>query len=138
MAIKLPIFSSGYRLFGGEKLTTLVQSVFGVNGTAQFQRKFVTAGLVAHAGGAQAGATPIPSDITEFDTVTTTADSSAMPVAVPGMRIVVINNGANSMNIFPGNTTDQINFLGANTAYPLAGFTTVEFVCAVVGHFHTH
>lgn len=62
-------------------------------------------GLTAHAGGGQGSAMLITSMIAQFSTVATTGDSAILPTATglpsgAALTITVINNGANSMNVF--------------------------------------
>lgn len=92
-------------------------------------------GLVAHAGGGQANGTPITTQMARFVTVATIADSGTLPVSIPGMSYTVSNAAANSMNVFPA-TGEQINALGANAAFALAGGKTAEFVCMKAGQWH--
>lgn len=57
-------------------------------------------GLTAHAGGGQAGATPLPSALNRVDTVANAADSVLLPPAIPGRQVVVNNNSANALQVF--------------------------------------
>jgi hypothetical protein len=94
-------------------------------------------GLVAHAGGGQASATPITTQMARFITVATAADSAVLPVSVPGMSYTVMNAAAaNSMNVFPA-SGEAINALAANTAIAVAANKTIEFVCAKAGVWHS-
>lgn len=99
--------------------------------------------IVAHAGGGQAGGTPLTAMINRVTVVATIADSvTLMPalMAQPncGLQILVVNAAANSLNIFPA-PGDNINALGANAAYALAGAATkaVTFNCTGNGQWHT-
>lgn len=96
----------------------------------------VSNGLTAKAGGGQAGATALPSDINRITTVATAGDSAVLPASVPGMEVTVCNAAAaNSMNLFPA-TGEQINVLGANAAFALAAGKTAVLSCAVAGQWH--
>lgn len=96
----------------------------------------VSNGLVAKAGGGQAGATLCASDINRFITVATANDSALLPASVPGMEITVTNAAAaNSMNLFPA-VGDAINALGANAAFAIAAGKSVVLSCAVAGQWH--
>jgi hypothetical protein len=57
-------------------------------------------GLVAGTTQTAAGGTPITSSIAEFDTVAHNNDAGTLPPAQPGMQIAVINNGANTLQVF--------------------------------------
>ena len=91
-------------------------------------------GITALAGGGQAGTSHIlTAAINRVTTVATAADSVKLPVAVPGVSLVVVNAAAaNSMNVFP-NTGDAINALPANAALAVAANKTVLLFCAVAG-----
>lgn len=89
-------------------------------------------GLVAHAGGGQALATPITTCIARFATVATLNDSSLLPPAVAGLELTVINSGAASMNVFPSGT-DTINGAAPSAAYALAAAKQAFFSCPANG-----
>ena len=93
-------------------------------------------GLTAFAGGGQVSGTPVTAMMNRFTVVATIADSGKLPAAVVGLSVVVINAAANSMNMFPS-TGDQINALGANVAFALAGAKTATFYCVNAGQWHT-
>lgn len=92
-------------------------------------------GLTAHAGGGQGSATLCTAMINRFTTVATIADSGLLPPSARGMNLTVINAATNSMNLFPSGT-EQINALGASTAFALAGGKTAELYCATAGQWH--
>lgn len=92
-------------------------------------------GVTAHAGGGQASAVPITAMITRVTTVATAGDSVVLPASATGLEITVANAASNSMNVFPAGT-DQVNSLGASTAYALAGGKTATFFCANSGQWH--
>jgi hypothetical protein len=85
-----------------------------------------TSGITAFAGGGQASATALTAEVNFVTTVASTADSVKLPAAVLGKHVVIFNDGANSMNIFPV-TGGQIDSLGANNAYSLAAGSSREF-----------
>lgn len=87
----------------------------------------VSEGLVAFSGGGQGSATLINALINEVDTVASPGDSVKLPIASEGLEVIVINNGANSLDIFP-NTDDEINSLGINTAFPIATGSRFIFI----------
>lgn len=76
-------------------------------------------GLVAHAGGGQAGATPLTTMQNFFGTVVTAGDSALLPAAKVGMEVAVINKAALSMNVFP-QPGEQMNG-AANAAQAVVG-----------------
>lgn len=91
------------------------------NGTSGTQT-----GLTAHAGGGQTNGTLLNPGFNQFSTVTTAADSATLPTNVLGNTVVVTNNGASSMNVFPA-LGDSINALSANTALAVAAGATTVF-----------
>lgn len=90
-------------------------------------------GIVAKAGGTQAAATPLTAFVSRVSTCATTGDSVALPLAA-GQRVILINAGAASMNVFAQNgSSDTINGTAGSTAYALASGKTAEFVSAGAG-----
>ena len=95
-------------------------------------------GLVALASGGQTGAPQMTSMINRIATVATAGDSVMLPPAgrYQGIKnLVVINDGAQVVNIFPG-SGDQIGGLGVNAAYALApgGIANFTLVNGPAGH----
>lgn len=90
--------------------------------------------LTAHAGGTQALGTPITTNMARFTVVATAGDSGLLPPAAAGQDIVVINSGAQSMNVFPA-TGEQINSGGANVAYALLPGRAVVFSATGTGNW---
>ena len=122
----------GQRLIDGEYL----------NGIADGQNFGYAAGLVAKAGGGQAGATVLSSKaLVEVDTVATANDSVMLPVSDAGMFMTVVNASANSMNVYAnslnntknGGAKDTINGAPNANAYAIAGGVSVIFFCASPG-----
>lgn len=97
-------------------------SLLPINPTSSTQT-----GLTAHAGGGQTNGTPLNPGFNQFSTVTTAADSATLPTNVLGNTVVVTNNGASSMNVFPA-TGDTINALSANAALAVAPGATTIFI----------
>jgi hypothetical protein len=109
-------------------------------------------GLVAQAGGAQLGATPITRKYSRFTTVVTAGDSAVLPPAGPGFECVVKNaHATNSMSVWPSAASqggyrgdgpnfpsgDAINALAVNTAFALAAGKAVRFFCVAPGVWDT-
>jgi len=88
-------------------------------------KRSVTAGITAVNPGAQ-GDGVLVNDINEVSTVGTASDAITLPAAVAGMEIFIINNGANTLEIWP-NTDDDLG-AGVNTATTLAAGSNVTFV----------
>lgn len=93
-------------------------------------------GLTAHAAGGQASALALTAGINRVTTVATIGDSVKLPAATVNKRVVVINAGANSMDVFPV-TGGIINALAANAALAVAANKTVIFVCALAGTWNS-
>jgi len=92
-------------------------------------------GLVAHAGDGQALGTPLQQGFNAFSVVATTGDSATLPSLValcactpcgPIAPVVVVNSGANAMNVypFPG---ESINALSVNTPISIAAGESLSF-----------
>lgn len=105
-------------------------------GSAFFDLSSTATGITAFAGGGQANATQLSATYNRVTTVATIADSVKLPVALAGMRMVVFNTAANSLNVFPA-TGGFINALAVNTALAVAGTKSTEFVCMVDGTWNT-
>lgn len=78
------------------------------------------------AGTTQATATLIVRPITNVSTVAANT-GVVLPIATPGMRIMIRNGGINSLRIYPA-VGAQINALGTNTFYALDTLANLEFV----------
>lgn len=85
--------------------------------------------LTAHAGGGQGSALALPSEYNEVTVAASAGDSVKLPVAVAGVhqRVVVKNNGASAIDVFPA-TGDSINTLSANTAIRIVPGDSKAFV----------
>ena len=113
-----------------------------VKGVARGQNDGYASGIVAAAGGGQAAAVVLPSEaLIEVDTVATANDSVALPVSDAGMRAVIVNNTANSMNLYAnplanqknGNALDTINGQANANAYAIGPGVSVMLVCPKAG-----
>jgi len=67
--------------------------------------------------------------------VGTAGDSVALPSAVGGQTVYVINSSATSMNVFSSNssTADTINGTAGTTAFAVAGGVAVCFISPASG-----
>lgn len=86
-----------------------------------------TAGITAFAGGGQASATALTTDINEVSTVATAADSVKLPSAAAGYSVTIINNGANACDVFPA-SGDNLG-AGIDTAASLAAGAKITYDC---------
>ncbi len=117
-----PLFNPGRQLIAGEDLN----QISGAFSSAS--------GLTALAGGGRPGATPINAAVNQFATVATGADSCVLPVAYPGLEIIIQNDGAASLQVF-GNGSDTINGTAGATGVALANGSTACYACALAGQW---
>lgn len=81
---------------------------------------------ITAAGATQATATEITTAINNVVVVAASADGVRLPLAEPGVQILIRNSDASdALSIYP-NTGSQINALGVNTAFSLAAGSTVQ------------
>lgn len=99
------------------------------------QTSSFTNNITALAGGAQVGATLLTTMLNRLVTVVTIGDSIRMMTAVPGLVIQIANSSANSANLFPA-VGDQINSLGVNVAFAVAGGKNVTLFCVAPNLWH--
>jgi hypothetical protein len=107
----------------------------GAGASGAFPTVTAVVGLTAFAGGGQGSATAVATQLARFDTVASAGDSAKLPAGKAGMQIVVANNGAAAMNVFPA-TGEQINTAGANVAFALPSGKTAAFNCMANGAWH--
>ena len=86
-----------------------------------------TFAVTALAGGGQASATQLAHEISRIGTCATSGDSVKLPIGRQGMRILILNQGAASCDVFP-QTGATIDDLGINTAKALAVNSTLMCV----------
>lgn len=93
--------------------------------------------LVAHAGGGQALAFQIGNtEMTRVGTVATAGDSIMLPPAQPGIGLLIVNHGANSMQVF-GQPSDTINDVASATGVPQMQNSAVFYFCFTAGAWYT-
>ena len=85
----------------------------------------VSAGLTASATSIQGG-TPLTNRFNEISTCATIGDSVTLPTAIAGKMVTVINNGANSADVFPA-TSDDLG-AGVNLATALAAGNVITYL----------
>ena len=91
--------------------------------------------IVAHSGGGQALATPLPALLNRITTSGST-DSTLLPMSTPGTIIHVLNGLGNTTAVFP-RSNEQINALGANNAFSAAANAVTIFYCLTAGQWFT-
>ena len=92
--------------------------------------------LTAFSTGGQASATLLTADVNNVTTVAAAADSVKLPASAPGLKIVVINSGANPMQVF-GNGTDTINGVAFGTGISQLAGSVVVYDCPVAGSWYS-
>lgn len=89
-------------------------------------------GITARAGGGQASAAALAAAINRVTTVATAADSVALPASAAGAWCVIINSGANALQLF-GSGADTINGVAAATGVSVAAGKTYLVFCPAAG-----
>ena len=93
--------------------------------------------LTAHAGGGQTNAFQLGSvEISRITTVATTGDSVMLPPAQAGLDLMLINHGANAMQVF-GQPGDTINDVASATGVSQMQNSFVFYVCVSAGKWYT-
>ena len=87
----------------------------------------VTVGQTANTGSAQGG-NVIATEFYEIAVVGSTGDAVTLPVAVAGLCVTIVNNGANAADVFPS-SGDKIDGGSANAAISLASGENGIFWC---------
>ncbi len=105
--------------------------IIAPNGTGQIDldkplQFDIDAGLTAGTTQTQAGGLALTADVNEVSTCANADDTVVLPTAVAGMRITIINNGANRLQIFPASSDDLGN--GVDTAGHLLAGDQVTFI----------
>ena len=88
----------------------------------------VVTGITALASGGQTGATPLTGQINSVDTVANAADSVALPLAVAGDSIIVLNTTSTSMTVY-GSGTDTITAVATATGVAQGANSRAEYFC---------
>jgi hypothetical protein len=108
------------------------------NPVFQTLRLAVADNLKALVGGGQSGNT-LDANVSSHRVtkVANANDSVTLPPSQSGVILIVANAAAsNSMNVFPAKG-EQINALGANTAFAVAAGKVALFMCGTSGQLHS-
>ena len=87
----------------------------------------VTVGQTANTGSIQ-GNNAITTEFYEISVCANPGDAVTLPVAVAGQLIIVVNNGAQSADVFPA-SGDKIDGGSVNVAFALASGANALFIC---------
>jgi len=90
-------------------------------------RSGVTTGITAGTTQTQAGATALTTELNVVGTVANTSDAIKLPTAISGIKIKIVNNGANALAVWP-NTSDNLG----------AGVDTVDASTLAAGANRTY
>jgi len=103
--------------------------LFDPTGIASFQN-----GITATAGGTRAAAYPLTAAFNRIAVCATAADSVALPPALGGQEVTVINSGAAATQVFAAvGTSDTINGTAGATGISLAAAGKAQFVSPGAG-----
>lgn len=94
-------------------------------------------GIVAHAGGGQGSAYALTMQTSRVATVATAGDSVLLPAAVIGDELLVINEGANYMQVY-GTGADTVDGVASGTGVPQMAGSVVIYVCPTAGKWKTN
>lgn len=96
-------------------------------GDGTYEKGGATDGIIASVVQTQAGATALTNRINEVATVASTNDAVVLPAAVGGRSVIVINNGANTLQVFPA-SGDAINGGAVDASTTIASGNNINFV----------
>lgn len=94
--------------------------------------------LTATAGGTLANSIVLNKGMNIVTTVATTNDSVTLPLLTGSVQLSVVNNGANTMRIFPDASTSQIDTAGAGTAKTLVANKMLILTKGADGLWYSH
>ena len=95
-----------------------------IESTGVLQLSQVTAGITADVGSAQ-GDGVLTSSYNEISVCVNIGDAVTLPLAIAGYKVTIINNGAQSCDVFPANGNDCGG--GVNTAVALAAGSNITY-----------
>jgi hypothetical protein len=117
------------RFLGGVAVATL-----GLSGLFY---ESITDSITAHAGGGQANAVALTTEINRITTVATVGDSVSLPVSIAGLTIIVINHGANAAQVFGAGTDTIDDVLTTVGVSQMAGSVTI-YSCTTAGAWYSN
>ncbi len=92
--------------------------------------------ITARAGGGQALATQLTAQTSRISVVATAGDSVKLPASAPGLELLIINHGANPMQVF-GAGTDTIDDVATATGVSQMQNSLVIYTCTTAGAWYT-
>lgn len=126
---------------GGVVLASLGLSANTTSGTLGFAyatlfNESFQDSITAHSTGGQANAFPLTAQTSRITVVGASGDSVLLPPSAPGLELVVINHGANPMQVF-GTGTDTIDDAAAATGVTQMQSSFVIYSCVTAGAWYT-
>jgi hypothetical protein len=119
----------------GVQIKAATMSVFRSLRTDQFFQG-TQDGVVAKAGGGQTNAFALTATMNRIATVATAGDSVKLPPAKAGLMLLLVNHGANPMQVF-GTEGDTINDVASATGVSQMQNSSVFYVCFTEGAWYT-
>lgn len=95
---------------------------------------FSVSTIAAPNAASQGTASALPSSINRISSSVVTG-SVVMPASIAGSFLTVINDTANTVNVYPA-VGDKINALATNAAFSLNAGKAADCYCAVAGTWH--
>jgi hypothetical protein len=92
--------------------------------------------ITANPGGGQANAFQLLRQNSRVTTVASAGDSIMLPPALPGLELVLVNHGLNSMQVF-GQGTDTIDDVASATGVPQMADSTTLYYCMNAGMWYS-
>lgn len=92
--------------------------------------------ITAHAGGGQGAAFQITTQTSRVTTVATAGDSIVLPPSTAGLELLVINHGANAMQVY-GLGADTIDDQAATTGVSQMSNSLVIYTCCATGAWYS-
>ncbi len=120
-------------------IVTPTYTIFPENiviGAGGFEYTSSTDSIVAHAAGGQSSATVLTSQKNNVITAASPGASVLLPPSGAGLTVQVINNGANSIQVF-GTSPDTINGVATGTGVPQPVGSTVSYTCTTAGAWYS-
>ncbi len=99
--------------------------------------EFTQDNITAFAGGGQASATQLLAQTSRITTVATAGDSVKLPPSAPGLEVMLINHGANSMQVY-GSGTDTIDDVATATGVSQMINSLVIYICTGAGKWYSN
>jgi hypothetical protein len=92
--------------------------------------------ITATAGGGYANAYQLNNQTSRVTVVASSGDSVKLPPSAPGLELLIINHGANAMQVF-GNGTDTVDDQTYTTGVSQMSYSNVIYTCAAAGSWYT-